>query len=397
MICNAFLRGASMLLLILATSLASAQQPEPNLKPPSKAQLATLESELRDLLTARQIPGASAGVVFRQELVWSSGFGFANVEKQIPATADTVYELASVSKPIASVLLMQLVGAGELKIDDPMSKFNVPQWYEGWDGPARYNEAPVLVRHVWSHTSHGTPGDAYSYNGNIFHDLTFVYEAVTHKPYTQALEERILRPLEMTRTVPGLYAPGYKRVLADLAYPYMRDRREIKPGTYIANAEPSTPDIAFPFHVERMVASAESEAWRRERLGSSYVPLTMGASAGLISCITDLARFDAALDRNTLISEASKELMWTPARSSQGETLPYALGWFVQSDGDHRIVWHYGLFPPSYSTLYIKVPEREITFILLANTDRVTATVPVGRGDVKVSPIARAFLSLIED
>jgi len=383
--------------LLLTSCLASAQASQPALKPPTKKQLAKFEAEVRELLDARQIPGASAGIVFRQELVWSSGFGFADVENQIPVTADTPFELASVSKPFASILLMQLIEAGQLKPDDPMSKFDVPQWYQEWDGPKRYKEAPVLVRHVWSHTSQGTPGNAYSYNGNIYHDLTYVFEAITHKPYTQALEERIFRPLGMSRTVPGLFAPRFEPVLADIAHPYKLEHFKIAPGMYSAMTEPSTPDMAFPFNVQRMVASPASEEWRKKALGDSYIPLTMGSAAGLISCVTDLAKFDAALDRNTLISESSKQLMWTPMVSNQGKTLPYALGWFVQTDGDHRIVWHYGLFPPSYSTLYIKVPEKQITFILLANMDRVTSGNPVGRGDIKVSPFARTFLSLIDD
>jgi CubicO group peptidase (beta-lactamase class C family) len=131
-------------------------------------------------------------------------------------------------------------------------------------------------------------------------------------------------------------------------------------------------------------------------LGDKYEPLTgLSSSAGLVSCVTDLAKFDAALDRNTLISSASKELMLTPTVSNSGQTLPYALGWFVQKEDATRIVWHYGLHPPSISSLYIKLPEKQLSFILLANTDRLSANVPLGDGNVRVSPFARAFLSII--
>jgi CubicO group peptidase (beta-lactamase class C family) len=255
----------------------------------------------------------------------------------------------------------------------------------------------VKVRHVLSHTSAGTPGYAYSYSGNTYHDLTFVVESLTRKPYAQTIVERILRPLEMTRTVPGHLAQGYETVMRDMAFPYVYQRRQIRPGAYPIVVDPANEPVSLPYEIRKLQWSPESVEWRKKTLGGAYAPDTFGAAAGLISCVSDLAKFDAALDQNVLISQASKESMWAPAVSNTGETLPYALGWFVQEIDSVRVVWHYGLHPPSISSLYIKVPDKEVSFFLLANTDRLSSTVNLGDGDVRKSPFARAFLSLIED
>jgi CubicO group peptidase (beta-lactamase class C family) len=118
----------------------------------------------------------------------------------------------------------------------------------------------------------------------------------------------------------------------------------------------------------------------------------LDAAAGLITTVRDLAKFDVALDRNRIVSTASKEAMFTPACSGSGEVLPYGLGWFVQEHEGTQLVWHYGYAPYAYSSLIVKVPEKDVTLILLANSDGASAGFDLGAGDVLRSPFARAFL-----
>ena len=72
--------------------------------------------------------------------------------------------------------------------------------------------------------------------------------------------------------------------------------------------------------------------------------------------------------------------------------LPYGLGWFVQMYGTTKVIWHYGLWP-QFSALYVKVPDRNLTLLLLANSDGLSNS-PLADGDVTVSPFARAFLGI---
>ena len=74
-----------------------------------EANLDRFEAHLETIRQTLNIPGMSAAVVHDQELIWAKGFGYADLENQIPATPDTPYGLASVTKPVAAVLIMQLV------------------------------------------------------------------------------------------------------------------------------------------------------------------------------------------------------------------------------------------------------------------------------------------------
>ncbi len=129
---------------------------------------------------------------------------------------------------------------------------------------------------------------------------------------------------------------------------------------------------------------------------SSY-PVKLSSSAGMISTVIDLAKFDVAMDQNLIVSEATKVLMFTPNISNSGKPLPYGLGWFVQNHKGKKLVWHYGWAPKAYSSLILKVPEEEVTLILLANSDGASAPFRLGAGDVLRSPFAVAFLNLFTD
>ena len=91
------------------------------------------------------------------------------------------------------------------------------------------------------------------------------------------------------------------------------------------------------------------------------------------------------------MSASTQLLAWTPFRLASGREAPYALGWFVQSTVAGRAVWHYGQWP-TFSSLILKLPDRGLTLILLANSDGLSGRFPLASGDVAVSPFARAFI-----
>jgi len=80
---------------------------------------AEFEVELEDLRQKLKIPAFSAALVQDQELVWAKGFGYADLENKVKATPDTPYHLASLTKPFAATIIMQLVEEGALNLDDP--------------------------------------------------------------------------------------------------------------------------------------------------------------------------------------------------------------------------------------------------------------------------------------
>jgi CubicO group peptidase (beta-lactamase class C family)/membrane protease YdiL (CAAX protease family) len=345
------------LLIVLSLALVGCGTPAAapaTVTPDQLAQsLATFERELEALRQDLKIPGLSAAVVKDGQLVWARGLGLAGVENRVPATPETPYHLASVTKPFAALAIMQLVQDGKLTLDDPVSRYGVTLPEGG----------AVTVRHLMSHTSAGTPGARFRYDGTRYGLLSQVVLAATGRSLQDWLFERILSPLGMDDTVPappatcaGLpFAPACDRVHAALARPYLLDG-ELNP---------------VP----------------------GFYQDSVNAGAGLVSTVADLAEFDAALDANTLVPAATKELMFTPTVSTSGQELPYGLGWFTQSYRGTRLIWHTGYSPPSTSALFLKLPEQGLTFVVLANTDGLSRpfAAAMGGGDVLGSLVAVTF------
>ena len=346
--------------------------------------LGSFEEDLEHLVRQNHLPGVAAGIIKDQKLVWAKGIGYADIENKVPASQTTLYRLASTSKPFAAVLIMQLVEQGKLTLDTPMAKFRVPP---------RHKKKPILVRQVLSHTSEWTPGERYDYSGDAYSDLTLVIEETAKKSYPNILKANIFDPTGMDRTPPGMLAIGYEKTMHDLAIPYefvggklQRSAYPIIVCNWSASREQQWTIVGFLKNIDDFT--------RREILGDNYTPLYGGvnASGGIVSTIVDLAKFDVALDRNELISEASRNLMFTPTLSNDKKVLPYGLGWFVQEIKKTKIVWHYGDFPPAASSLYLKVPGHDLTFLLLANTSQLSGSYGLHEGNVMRSPYATLFL-----
>lgn len=344
-----------ILMVCLAIVLmAGCTSPEAKQEQADAGLYAGFETELESLRQEMKIPGMSAAVVKNGQVAWAHGFGFADIENSIPAAPETPYHLASVTKTFAAVVIMQLVQEGKLSLDEPVSRYGVSLP----EGDA------VLVRHLMSHTSEGTPGAHYQYNGARYGLLSQVVLAATGRSLQEWVYERILHPLGMENTAPsppaacaGLaFAPTCERVYAALTHLYFLDAD--------FNPAPGFNEDSF------------------------------NAGAGLMSTVVDLARFDAALDANTLVTAATKELMWTPTVSNSGQKLPYGLGWFTQDYRGTRLIWHTGFSSPSTSALFLKVPDKGLTFIILANTDLLSRHFQAGHGDdadVLCSLVALAF------
>ncbi len=360
-------RAAATLFGIVALSVIAA--PSGTLHPLNKGQapvridldrLAKFESDLERLRAQLRIPGISAAIVQEGTVAWAKGFGLADVESARPAEPETPYPLASVTKVFASTLLMRLVESGHLHLDDPMSRYS-PDF--GGDR--------IRVKHVLSHTSDGVPGEKFLYNSDRYGLLSQVVTRLTGFPFRLFLARTILDPLGMASTVPGAEfeeaeARGdfkldeatrerYRRVAASMAKPY------------------------------RLYGADEV-------VRAPYPAFDLDAAAGIVSTVLDLAEFDAAIDSHRLLAPETQERAWRPFASNGGSPLPYGLGWFVEDFSGVRLIWHYGYFSDSFSSLYLKVPARSLTLILLANSDALSSPFDWEDGRVEASALACSFL-----
>jgi CubicO group peptidase (beta-lactamase class C family) len=347
------------LAFLLTSCTQAAESPMPDVRPtaaamstrPDEQALAQFEEQLEDLRQQLKIPGMSAAIVKDQELVWSRGFGYADLEGKVEATADTPYHLASVTKPFAAIIIMQLVEEGILDLEEPVAQYGIDL------------ESPgvIRVKHLLSMTSEGNPGEQYNYDGGRYALLSRVIEAASGKSFQELLFERIIEPLDMTNTAPN--PAGCIRLESSTACDRVYDK------------------IAKPYQLDPRYGVAEAYYWNQ----------WLEAAAGLISTVEDLARFDIALDQNILVSQGTKEQMFAPTISTSGDELPYGFGWFTQNYGGTRLIWAYGYWSPSASSLILKAPDENITFVILANTDNLSRPYRLGDGDVLRSPMALAF------
>jgi len=313
------------------------------------------EKEADELRQTLHIPGMSAAIVKDQKVLWMRGFGYADLENRVPATPDTLYHIASVTKTFGSVLALQLVDKGQITLDDPIAPYT-PSRYSG-----TITDPRVKIRHILSHTSKGTPGDAFAYDGNLYDAITPVIEKKFGAPFRRVITQQILEPLQMTESVPGHdviddpeLAPRYASSLARFAKPY----------AYYGKGE---------------------------TVYSSYPGRDIGAAAGLLSTVRDLAKYDIAIDRHVLLQPNTQELAWTPFVSNKGERLPYGLGWFTEEYRGERLIWHTGNWGRGFSALYFKVPAKNVSLILLANSEALGDGFHVpGAGET--NPFACAFL-----
>src|ERR1051325_7653494 len=156
--------------------------------------IARFETVLENLRQELKIPAYSAAIVKNQKVIWTKGFGYADVENKIPATEHTAYHLASLTKTFASTILMQLVQDGKVKLDDPVSKYGITLESDG----------VIRVRHLLSHTFEGNPGEQYRYNGNRFSELDKVIQKASGKSFGELLIANILDPLGMNETAPNV-------------------------------------------------------------------------------------------------------------------------------------------------------------------------------------------------
>jgi len=358
---------AVSLVLVLATvSVPLRVYAQPGAAAGDQQRLAAFQQSLDSLRRQYGIPGLSAVIVNNGRIIWEGGFGFQDVENQIPATPDTPYRTASITKTFASMLLMRCVERGALNLDTRINSYT--------SGIA---DSRVTVRHLFTHTSQSSPpGEQYLYSGDRYNFLTPVVESCGGQPFREALAKTILDPLAMNDSVPGqdmefpspqaaaLFTPEtlqrYTGVIQRLAKPYLVD----------SNGRP---------------------------ILAAYPPRRISAAAGLISTVRDLARYDAAIDQHILLQSQTQEQAWTNHVNSKGQRLPYGLGWFVQMYANERLIWHYGQWD-TFSGLFLKVPGRKITLILLANSSRLSSPFSsLGAGNVTGSPFANLFLQMLND
>ena len=338
-------------IVLLAIALGTAHE--------ASAQTLTLslfERYLETLRTQAGIPGLSAAVIQGGVVVWERGLGRQDVEGRIPATAETPYAIGNMSQALSSALLLRkCIDQSYMSTLQP-----VQQWFPAFDEPQ------TLIGHLLAHAA---PGGGFKYDSGRFASLTPVVENCTNTRYSHLLASDLFDLLGMSNSVPG----------ASLAAPTPEDAALFTPER-LARFGDVLRRAALPYRV------VGGKATR------SDVPAPpIDASTGIITTLRDLERFDLALRSDFLLSPDARAAAWSNV-TVNGVPLPTGLGWFVQNVDGRSVVWSFGMVKDAWSSLIIKVPSQDVTFIVLANSEGLTAPFALENGDVTTSVFAKLFL-----
>ncbi|WP_174769897.1 serine hydrolase domain-containing protein [Paraburkholderia hayleyella] len=303
---------------------------------------------------ARTTPLASVAVaVLRHgQIIKRYAIGMANIERAQPATLDTVYRIDSLTKQFTAAATMVLSQRGVIDLDAPLSRY-LPDAPENWrdvrivhllnhtsgfphDSPERFppigvqncGEVERSLRPLYAmRVPEGfRPGDAFHYSNAGYAVLTAVLRRVTGRCYAELLDGLLFKPAGLRHTSLDMlqYADP------NLAIGYQRD--------------------AFDM------------GWRRV----PQLPSAMGAGA-IKTTLGDLAAWERALEGNTILSEQSKQRMWSRTRLNNGRFSAYGLGWFIYMTGDGVRINHDGV-GWGYNSAFYRYPQAGYTVLVLSNT-----------------------------
>lgn len=353
--------------------------------PAIAAALEVLDAQLSAEQAARNIPGLAAGVVFDQELVWTKGYGFANVEKQIPADANSVYRVASITKLFTSTMMMILRDEGKLNLDDPIEKYLPAFQIKSRFAGAR----PITFRQLAAHAS-GIPREGahirwktmdmptidellaslaeieciyptmhepkYSNLGIAI--LGHTLSIIAGRPYHQFVSERIHKPL-------GMESSGFHRDR------YGDDR------------------YAVGYYWARRGQLEVAPHWDEQ----GFMP-----GGGMYSTVADIARFislqfrDGEAGGAQILSGSTLREMHSPVLISQDFELAYGIGWRMRKLAGHKAIGHSGGLP-SWSTNIMLIPSLKIAAIAFTNTDTDPDALTSGMLETLIPVVRRASAS----
>lgn len=352
--------------------------------------LAAFDEQLRELLAVHGTPGAALAVTDHGRLVYARGYGYADLAQRQPVEPMHLFRIASVSKPITAVAILQLVEQGKLSLDDAvLSKLALDdeiaaatdfderqrqvtirhclQHRGGWDRDKSFDPmfqavrfakelgvpAPAgpqdVIRAMLNQPLDFDPGSQYAYSNYGYCLLGRVIEQVTGQSYEEHVREHVLAPIGITTMRIG------------------GTRLEQRSPGEVRFFHPEPGESAFEADLGQPVPSPYGE-WHLE---------AMDAHGGWIASAIDLARFATAFDHpdeSPLLSRESIDLMYArpegePDQDDDGNPVPtyYSLGWSNRIVGEGEVNhWHTGSLPGTATLLLRRCDGRN--FVVLCNS-----------------------------
>jgi len=335
--------GTLVVLLLTSQSLGAGQTDR------YAAEVKAFEQFVQQQMEVDRIPGLSVAFI-KDDFLWARGFGYADLENKTPATERSSYRLASNTKSMTAVAILQLMEQGKVDLDAEVQQY-VPYFpWKRW---------PVTVRQLLGHLggiSHyknydveghiktrkdtrdalaifadfdlvAEPGAKYEYSSYGYNLLGAVIEGAAKQPFGDYMREHLWKPLGMHDT----YMDDPDRIIPNRVQGYRILDGKLKNSEYV--------DISSRF-----------------------------AAGGTRSTVVDLLKYAKGLDAHKVLSPESTDMMYTSLATNEGRFTDYGLGWVISPVNGRFHVFHTG-GQPETRTLLVRFPEAKFTFALAYNLE----------------------------
>jgi CubicO group peptidase (beta-lactamase class C family)/D-alanyl-D-alanine dipeptidase len=362
----------------LGITAATYAQDSVTADPRYNAAVRTLTQLIEHERSQKGIPAISIALVDGPRVVWARGFGWADSTSRVPATAETVYRVGSVSKLFTDIGIMQLVERKTLALDAPIQTY-LPDFR-----PRNPFGGEITIRELTSHRAGLTPEPPV---GNYFDDTapslastvaslngtTLVYKPGTRTKYSNA----------------GIAVLGYvlERTQRQSFHPYLKSA-VLDPMGMTSSAFEPLPEI------QRRLAKASMWTLDGRRFDAPTFQLGMGPCGSMYSTVLDLGRFlqvlfagGAAPDGKRVVARATLDTMWTPQFAPAGATTGFGIGFDVSRSNGRRTIGHGGAIY-GFATTLLAMPDDGVGVVVTATLDVVNAV---------TDHIAREALRLVLD
>ena len=345
--------------LIGVTLLATLPTPAAAQRQPATDQWSSVRDTVHALMAKQDVPSVSVAVARGGKIIWEEAFGWADREKMIPATPNTVYSLASISKPITATGLMTLVEQKKIDLDKPANDYLGTGKLAGLAGDA----SGATVRRVMNHTAglplhyqfyyvnqpypvvsndetiarYGIlvtpPGELYEYSNLGYGILDHIVARVSGTDYADFMRTRVFAPLGLTRTSIGI-GPGLEA--------YVAQRYDAK----------QRPIPLYDFD-HRGGSAVYSSAHDLVRFGMFHLKDHLADQRPILA--------DSTIDAmRVALAPANFGLGWSLAPAA------YGLGWILVDNDGLRSVYHSGGMP-GVQTVLVLYPAEDVAVVVLMN------------------------------
>ena len=320
--------------------------------------VARLRNTIRREVADKKLPAFSISLVDRDRTVWAEGFGFRDAERKVPATANTVYRVGSISKLFTDIAIMQLVEQDKLSLNAPITEY-LPEF-----SPKNPYDVAITLGQLMSHRSglvRESPVGHYfdpsepSLRATVasLNQTSLVYQPGTKTKYSNA----------------GIAAVGY--VLEkqfDVAFSKRIEESVLKPLRMKSTSFEMTPQV------RRELATAWMWTYDGRRFEAPEFLLGTAPAGNLYSSVLDLSKFLSAIFNDgqgqdgPILKPETLQLMTSPQKTESGKPQRFGIGFHISKLDGHKKIGHGGAVY-GFSTQLEALPERKLGVVAVASLD----------------------------